>query len=55
MEIRLEDQHLKPTLHHPQGKTFAASTNLRAKLSLISLLNLVNIHTVSQRPQHQAV
>lgn len=50
MEIRLEDQHLKPAPHHPQGKTFAASTNLRAKLSLISLLSLVNIHTVSQRP-----
>ena len=50
MEIRLEDQHLKPASHHPQGKTFAASTNLRARLSLISLLSLVNIHTVSQRP-----
>jgi len=50
VEIRLEDQHLKPAPHHPQGKTFAASTNLRAKLSLISLLSLVNIHTVSQRP-----
>jgi len=50
VEIRLEDQHLKPASHHPQGKTFAASTNLRARLSLISLLSLVNIHTVSQRP-----
>jgi hypothetical protein len=50
VEIRLKDQHLKPAPHHPQGKTFAASTNLRAKLSLISLLTLVNIHTASQRP-----
>ena len=50
MEIRLEDQRLKPAPRHPQGKTFAASTNLRAMLSLISLLSLVNIHTVSQRP-----